>query len=283
MADNSSVNGNPVPMKNTDGNVVRVAAVGDVHCSEATAPALKSLFEQIARAADVLLLCGDLTDHGLPEEAKLLAVTLGAVRNVPTLAVLGNHDHEAGHVDEVNAILRGAGVQLLDGEAVEIHGVGIAGAKGFGGGFGRATLSAFGERATKAFVQEAINEAMKLEAALLRLRTPRRVAMLHYSPIAATVAGEPEVIFPFLGCSRLEEPLNRFAVSAAVHGHAHRGAPEGKTTGGVPVYNVALPLMRRAYADRPPFRILEIPLTPPAEPNVTEHPPVGEPVASSVS
>ena len=148
---------------------------------------------------------------------------------------------------------------MLDGEACEIGGVGIAGAKGFPGGFGRATLGAWGEPGVKRFVQEAIDEAMRLEGALARLRTPRRVALLHYSPIRATVEGEPLEIFPFLGSSRLEEPLNRHPVDVVFHGHAHSGALEGRTTNGTPVYNVAMPLMLRSFPGRPPYRIVEIP------------------------
>ena len=160
---------------------------------------------------------------------------------IPILAVLGNHDYESGNAEEVKKILTEARVRVLDGDAVEIHGVGFAGVKGFGGGFGRRTLEPWGEDATKAFVQEAVSEALKLESALARLRTPQRVAVLHYAPIEATVEGEPREIFPFLGSSRLEEPLNRYGVTVAFHGHAHRGAPEGRTSAGIPVYNVAMP------------------------------------------
>lgn len=246
-----------------DGNngrdVVRIAAVGDVHCR--SAGALRPLFERIAADADVMVLCGDLTDHGLVAEAQTLAKELAGLPKLPVLAVLGNHDYESGHVDEVRQILTDAGVQLLDGDAVEIRGVGFAGVKGFAGGFGRGTLSSFGEPATKAFVKEALDEAMKLEAALLRLRTQHRIAVLHYAPIRETVEGEPPEIFPYLGCSRLEEPINRYQVTAVVHGHAHRGAAEGKTSAGVPVYNVSLPLMRTIYPDRPPFRLLDVTVT----------------------
>lgn len=242
-------------------NVVRVAALGDLHATEANAEALRPLFEQVAEAADVLALCGDLTDFGLPGEARaLVKAWTAAAGNVPTVAVLGNHDYESGHLEEVRKILCDGGLHLLDGEACELKGVGFAGVKGFGGGFGRGTLSAFGEPATKAFVQEAVEETLKLERALQRLRTPHRIAVLHYSPVRDTVEGEPPEIFTFLGCSRLEEPLNRYAVTAAVHGHAHRGAAEGKTAAGVPVYNVGLPVMRRDYPKSPPFRLITLPV-----------------------
>ncbi|MDB5297437.1 MAG: Metallophosphoesterase [Phycisphaerales bacterium] len=243
---------------------VRIAAVGDVHCAADGRGTLKPLFQRIAAAADVLVLCGDLTDYGLPEEAHVLAGELAAAK-LPTLAVMGNHEFHSNQQDEVRKVLEGqAGVTFIDGDAKEVCGIGFAGAKGFGGGFGRGTLGAWGEPAVKAFVQEAIDEAMKLEAALARLRTPRRIAVLHYAPIKATVEGEPVEIFPWLGCSRLEEPINRYPVAAVVHGHAHNGTPEGRTGGGVPVYNVALPLMRKSYPDHPPFRLLEVPVNPDA-------------------
>lgn len=237
-------------------DTVRIAAVSDVHCTRASANTLQPLFAHVAAHADVLLLPGDLTDYGTPEEAQVLLRELAGVR-LPILAVLGNHDFETGREGEVRGVLSEGGVIVLDGEACEVHGVGFAGAKGFAGGFGRFTLGAWGEATIKAFVKEALDEALKLEAALARLRTPRRIAMLHYAPIAETVQGEPVEIFPFLGSSRLEEPLGRFAVTAVVHGHAHAGSPEGRTQGGVPVYNVALPLMRRVRPEAP-YRVIEV-------------------------
>jgi Icc-related predicted phosphoesterase len=237
--------------------VVRLAAVGDLHCNKTSAGLFQPLFAQVAAQADVLVLCGDLTDYGLAEEAHVLAQELAQVK-VPIVGVLGNHDYESGQEAEVWKILTAAGVTLLDGESCEIRGIGFAGVRGFAGGFGRGTLGAWGERAVKQFVQEAIDESLKLESALARLRTPRRIAVLHYAPVRATVEGEPVEIFAFLGCSRLEEPLNRYPVTAVVHGHAHNGSPEGKTSGGSPVYNVSLPLLRKTLPDRPPFRLLEV-------------------------
>jgi Icc-related predicted phosphoesterase len=237
-------------------DTVRFAAVGDLHCTKDSAGTLRSFFAQACEAADALLLCGDLTDYGMAAEAKVLADELSVV-SLPTVAVLGNHDFESGTPDEVRRILNGAGVQVLDGEAIEVLGVGIAGAKGFCGGFGRGSLGPWGEQAIKLFVQEAINEALKLESALAKLRTPRRIALLHYSPVAATVEGEPVEIFPFLGSSRLEDPLVRYPVDWVVHGHAHRGTPQGKTVNGVPVYNVAKPLLTRT-GDGKGFRLLEV-------------------------
>ena len=217
------------------GSVVRVAAVGDLHCTKTSQGQYPGAVRGGGRAqADVLVLCGDLTDYGLPEEAEILVKEMAGAAKLPTIAVLGNHDFESGREAEVRQILVDAGVIVLDGDAVEVRGIGFAGAKGFAGGFGRGTLGAWGEPAVKAFVQEAIDEAMKLESALARLRTDRRIAVLHYAPIRATVENEPVEIFPFLGCSRLEEPLNRYPVTAVVHGHAHNGAPEGRTSGGRP-------------------------------------------------
>lgn len=238
---------------------VRIAAAADLHCTKTSAGQLSPLLVRMTETADILLLCGDLTDFGLPEEAGILARELNAVK-VPIVAVLGNHDYESGKQDDVRKILLDAGVRMLDGDACEIEGVGFAGVKGFAGGFGRATLGAWGEETIKRFVQEAMNETMKLEAALARLRMPQRIALLHYAPIQATVEGEPPEIYPFLGCGRLAEPLHRYGVTAVFHGHAHRGTPEAKTNDGIPVYNVSMPLMKRHWPDRPPCRIFEIPI-----------------------
>jgi Icc-related predicted phosphoesterase len=241
-------------------SVLRIAAIGDMHVSKTSQGVFQPLFTQISSTADVLLLCGDFTDYGLPEEARVLSRELTAAVKIPIVAVLGNHDFESGKQHEIRQILTDAGVTVLDGEAMELHGVGFAGVKGFCGGFGRGALGPWGETIIKQFVQEAVDEALKLEAALARLRTSRRIAVLHYSPIRATVDGEPPEIYPYLGSSRLEEPINRYRVSAVFHGHAHRGAPEGRTSTGVPVYNVAMPLLARLNPDRPPYLVVEIPL-----------------------
>jgi Icc-related predicted phosphoesterase len=145
---------------------------------------------------------------------------------------------------------------VLQGESTDLLGVGFAGVKGFLGGFGRSTLGSWGELGVKSFVKEAIDEAMHLESALARLRTPQRIAVMHYSPIRATVQGEPAEIFPFLGCSRLEEPLIRYPVASVFHGHAHKGSPEGVTANGIPVYNVAMPLLLRTFGSA--YRVVEI-------------------------
>lgn len=244
---------------------VRIAAVSDVHYAKTSQGLLQPLFAQVAEHADVLVIAGDLTDYGLAEEARVLARDLTTSVKIPIVAVLGNHDYESGEADEVRDILLEAGVHMLDGDAVVIHDVGFAGVKGFAGGFGRGALGPWGERAIKEFVQEAVSEALKLEAALARLETTHRIAVLHYSPIRATVEGEPVEIHPWLGSSRLEEPLSRFQVSAVVHGHAHKGAPEGTTATGIPVYNVSVSVLKAAYPDRPTFRIIEVPRESPKE------------------
>jgi Icc-related predicted phosphoesterase len=242
-------------------DLVRIAAVGDLHYSR-TAPAgsLQPLFAQITDAADVLVLAGDLTDYGLADEARALAREMTSALKIPCVTVLGNHDFEAGQQDEIRKIMSDAGVVSLDGDTTEIHGLGFAGVKGFAGGFGRRALGPWGEDIIKGFVHEAVAEALKLESALARLRNDRLVAVLHYSPIQETVEGEPREIFPFLGCSRLEEPLTRYPVSVVFHGHAHHGRAEGRTRTNVPVFNVAISLMRELSPERP-FRIVEIDMT----------------------
>jgi Icc-related predicted phosphoesterase len=223
----------------TSGNgTLRVAALGDLHVSEDHPGAYRDLFAEISTQADVLVLTGDLTDLGKPREAELLVEDLRAC-SIPLVGVLGNHDYECGCAEKVAAIVKHAGMHLLDGSSVEIHGVGFVGVKGFAGGFGRRMLGAFGESAIKTFVAEAMNEAMRLENAMRAVKTERALVVLHYAPIPETIEGEPLEIFPFLGSSRLAETIDRFKVSAVVHGHAHHGRYEGRTPGGAPVYNVA--------------------------------------------
>jgi Icc-related predicted phosphoesterase len=238
-------------------NVIRVAALGDLHCTRNSQGAFQPLFAKVAEAADVAIVAGDLTDYGLPEEARVLAKEVSGIR-VPIVAVLGNHDIESGKAQEVRQILTDAGMVILDGEVCETQGVGIAGAKGFGGGFGKHALGPWGETIIKEFVREAVDEALRFEAALARLRTQHLIGLLHYSPVQQTVEGEPLEIYPFLGSSRLEEPINRYPVSFVVHGHAHRGQLQGATRSGVPVYNVSMPLLTRSFAERPPFRVFEL-------------------------
>jgi Icc-related predicted phosphoesterase len=245
---------------------VRLAALADLHYGKNSRGTLQPLLTAITRAeADILLLCGDLTDYGLPEEALELGRELVTGTKIPIVAVLGNHDHEAGAVPDVKRNLTETGVRVLDGESVEVQGIGFAGVKGFAGGFGRGVLGPWGEEVVKRFVREAVDEALKLESALARLRTPTRIALLHYAPIVETVEGEPKEIYPYLGCSRLAEPLARYEVTAVFHGHAHHGVPQGKTTNGTPVYNVSMPLLLSLNPDQP-FRVIDLPLAPGAKP-----------------
>ncbi len=242
-------------------NPVRIAALGDLHYSRTAPPgSLHALFEQITETADVLVLCGDLTDYGLAEEARALAREITSTLKIPAVTVLGNHDYESGQQDEIRKIIMDAGVVPLDGETTEIHGIGFAGVKGFAGGFGRRALGPWGEDIIKKFVHASIDEALKLETALAKLRNNRLIAILHYSPVQDTVEGEPREIFPYLGCSRLEEPLARYPVSAVFHGHAHHGQPEGRTRTNVPVFNVSMSLMRETFPERP-FRLVDVDTT----------------------
>jgi Icc-related predicted phosphoesterase len=237
---------------------MRLAATADLHCPRIGPEALAKHLAPAVDAADVLLLAGDLTDRGTEEEARTLARVLAGLK-MPIVAVLGNHDYESGRADVVKSALADVGVHILDGDSVEVRDVGFAGVKGFAGGFGVRALQPWGEETFKMFVREAVDEALRLESALAKLRTPRRVAVLHYSPVEDTVKGEPPEIYPFLGSSRLEEPLTRYPVDAVVHGHAHHGTPEGRTRNDVPVYNVALALLERTFPGQPPFRVIEIP------------------------
>ncbi len=224
---------------------LKLAAIGDLHVNENMRQPYRDLFAKIAQEADVLALCGDLTNFGKTPEAEILAEDLRAC-TIPVVGVLGNHDYECGQPGEVIRILHEAGMRILDGDAFEIEGVGFAGCKGFIGGYGRHMLSAFGEPEIKAFVQASVDENLKLESSLRMLRTDRIVVVTHYSPVVDTVAGEPPEIFAFLGSARMGETIDRFeGVKCALHGHAHRGAYEGRTTGGVPVYNVARPVLNR--------------------------------------
>jgi Icc-related predicted phosphoesterase len=247
---------------------VRLAALADLHYSKSQPSTFQPLFAQVAETADVLVLCGDLTDYGLAEEARLLAKDLAQV-NLPAVAVLGNHDFEANEEGEIVKILADVGAHVLDGDTWEFRGVGFAGVRGFCGGFGRGALAAWGEKIIKDFVHEAVQEALKLEAALARLRAAQRIVLMHYAPIRATIEGEPADIHPFLGSSRLEDPLSRFEVTAVFHGHAHKGSPEGRTQSGIPVYNVSYPLLKAYYADRPPFRLFEVQPEMPGDMGVT--------------
>lgn len=238
------------------GGTITLAAIGDLHVTEDSAHLYRDMFAEISEKADVVALCGDLTNFGRPAEAEILAEDLRSC-TVPIVAVLGNHDHEHGNPEEVSRILQQAGAKMLGEQAVVIDGVGFAGAKGFIGGFGRGELGAFGEQAIKTFVAEAQEEARILENALRSLRTDRAVAVLHYAPVLETVVGEPPEIYPFLGCSRLADAVDRFDnVKAVVHGHAHRGAYSGRTPRGVPVFNCAKYVVQESFGR--PYALLEV-------------------------
>jgi Icc-related predicted phosphoesterase len=235
---------------------LRVAAIGDLHVMEDSVAPYRELFTEISASADVLVLCGDLTNFGKTREAEILADDIRSC-TIPVVGVLGNHDYECGQPEKVCEILHSAGMKVLDEQAVEIEGVGFAGVKGFLGGFGRGELAPFGEPIVKAVVDEVMNEARKLENQLRTLRTDRSVAVLHYSPILATIEGEPSSIFQYLGSQRLCEPIDRFDhVKAVVHGHAHHGTYEGRTPLGRPVYNVAQFVLKPKFGK--PYVVLEI-------------------------
>jgi uncharacterized protein len=235
----------------------RLAAVADLHCRHDQHGRFRELVKMVNGEAEGLVLAGDLTDHGLVDEMKTLAEALTGLR-VPCAAVLGNHDFEGGVVKDLVRILAEAKVEVLDGDhAVFDKRLGIAGVKGFAGGFEKAMLQAFGEPVIKAFVQEAVNEALKLEAALAQLDMEKRVVLMHYAPIAATCDGEDPQLRPYLGTTRLAGPCEAFGATAIFHGHAHHGTLEGRTPNGIPVYNVAMPLLRKMMDDRR-FRVVEL-------------------------
>jgi Icc-related predicted phosphoesterase len=235
---------------------MRIAATADLHFTPQRYNALRDQLNRVRDEADVLIVAGDLTNFGQPDEMEPLLNALVRVR-VPVIAVLGNHDYESCKEAELARMMTAEGIKVLDGSAYERDGVGFAGTKGFVGGFGRGMLTAFGEPEIKTFVRAGIDEAVKLERAMSQLRTNKRVVVLHYSPIAATVEGEAPEIFPFLGTSRLAEVVDRHGADLVVHGHAHHGKLDGKTTSGVPVHNVAITLLQ---AQDPPavYRIFDI-------------------------
>jgi uncharacterized protein len=235
---------------------MRIAATADLHFSPQSYDRIRDAMARVRDEADLLVLAGDLTNYGRAPEMESLLNALVRLR-VPTVAVLGNHDYESGQEDELMRLMADGGLKVLDGTAYERDGVGFAGTKGFPGGFGRGVLTAFGEPEIKAFVQAAINETMKLERALSLLRTPKRVVVLHYAPVADTVHGEPAEIYPYLGSSRMAEVVDRHGANLVLHGHAHHGTLDGKTTAGIPVRNVALTLLQQ---QDPPqaFRVFDV-------------------------
>lgn len=233
---------------------IRIAAVGDIHIRETDRGKWADCFKRVSTEAKVLLICGDLTDTGDEGEAQVLAEELKSCA-IPVIAVLGNHDYEKGRHKLIRSMLQKEGVNMLDGEAIIIEGIGFAGVKGFGGGFDKQMLSMFGEGAMKAFVQEAVDEALHLDRALARLDAEqegiKKVVLMHYSPVKDTVVGEPEAIYPFLGSSRLAEPLIRRQVVAAFHGHAHAGTLESTVGEKTKVFNVARHILKREGYETP--------------------------------
>jgi Icc-related predicted phosphoesterase len=232
--------------------VIRIAATGDVHFGEDSAGSLRPCLERIDRDADALLLAGDLTKYGDPAQARVLADELHDLP-VPIVTVLGNHDYHSDRQDEVRAVLERAGVTVLEGErcVIEVNGadVGIAGGKGFGGGFAGSSGTEFGEPQMKAFIHHSRTMAENLERALAEIEdVDVKIALMHYSPIRDTLEGEPPEIYPFLGTFLLAEAVDRTGVDLALHGHAHHGSEKGVTPGGVNVRNVAMPVLRRPYA-----------------------------------
>lgn len=240
---------------------IKIAAVADIHVKASDKGVWSDYFREISKRADIFLIGGDLTYTGDEAEAQVLSDELKNC-SVPVVVVLGNHDHEKGRQKLIRNIVQSEHVHVLEGEYTVIGDIGIAGIKGFGGGFDNHMLSLFGEEAMKLFVKEAVNEALSLDRALKRLDQEhegiRKIVLLHYSPVKSTIVGEPEQVFPFLGCSRLEEPLSRYDdIVAVFHGHAHRGHTEGVTHNGIKVYNVAWPILQKAGFEVPVF-ILEV-------------------------
>jgi Icc-related predicted phosphoesterase len=222
---------------------IKIAAIGDIHVKSHFKDMYKPLMQELSQKADVLVLCGDLTDLGTAEEAHILADDLRTCR-IPVIAVLGNHDYQSDQPEEVKKILReNPHVSILDQEPHVFEGIGFAGVKGFMGGFGSHALGAFGEPLMKEIVKERDREAYALENQLKALATEKKVVLMHYAPIRATVADENADIMPFLGSTRYEQVIDQYDVTVIFHGHANLGPHSGKTTKGTPVFNVALPLL----------------------------------------
>lgn len=236
---------------------VRIAASGDIHCNFRNRDFLRALLKDMNSSADILLFCGDLTDRGIPEEARGLGDLFSEMVKIPVIGVLGNHDFDSGKQEEIKDILSNKNVSILDGEECIEEGIGFAGVKGFAGGFGRYRLQAWGEKTLKHFVEEAKEEALKLESALARLEKGPRIALMHYTPVRSVGEGEPLEIYPFLGSSHMETPIDQFGVAAVFCGHSHNGSPQGITAGNVPVYNVSMPMLQKRLPNSPLFRVVE--------------------------
>jgi len=237
---------------------IRIAAVADIHYMTNSNGKLKNFFQKVSSVADILILAGDLTDTGHPDEAKVLVDDANEFVTVPIIGVLGNHDYEHGRTDEILRIFNDGGLKILDGEGIEIMGIGFAGVKGFGGGFGKYALRPWGESGIKNFVAESLLEAERLHFALENLSTRIKIAVLHYSPIKDTLVGESPEIFPFLGSSLLEEVINNDRVSVVFHGHAHAGTVYGQTSNGTAVHNVSMALLESTAQDAEIYKLIEV-------------------------
>lgn len=233
----------------------RIAAMSDLHMQQGVSGIYKHHFEEISKKADILLLCGDLTDNGLLKEAELLAEELNSCK-IQVIGILGNHDYTNNQDEEIKKMLS-AKMFLLGEQPYTYQDIGFVGVKGFGGGFDKHLVTPLGENLFKQFVYEAVNETIKLEETLAKLETDKKIVILHYAPIRQTLEGEPLEVYPFLGTSRLIEPIENYHVSAVFHGHAHYGKIEGQTISGIPVYNVSFPLLLRNNPDQP-FIVVEI-------------------------
>lgn len=231
--------------------MIRVAAVGDVHLDADLVGRFRPALEHLPGQADVLLLAGDLTRHGTVTEARCVATEFGGL-GVPIIAVLGNHDYHCDQVAGVVEVLEGAGIAVLEGSSIVVDTpggrLGVAGAKGFGGGFAGRCATEFGEPEMKAFIRTTAEVADKLAVALAELDTEVRVALTHYAPVPDTLMGEPPEIYPFLGSYLLGQAIDSAPTALAVHGHAHLGSERGTTPGGVRVRNVAHPVIKQAYS-----------------------------------
>lgn len=230
--------------------MIRIAAVGDVHVDKDVLGRYRPALEELPDRADALLIAGDLTRHGTPEEARCFAKEFGGLA-VPVVVVLGNHDHQSDQQDAVTDVLTDAGITVLEGSAITLelngHRLGVAGVKGFGGGFAGACASNFGEREMKNFVGTTEEISARLGETLRSVECDALVALTHYAPVPETLIGEPLEIYPFLGCYQLGQAIDSAPTALALHGHAHHGSERGRTPGGVPVRNVAHPVIKQAY------------------------------------
>lgn len=232
-----------------EGPYVRIAAAGDLHYDALSRGKLRSHFQRLEGEADLLLLAGDLTDTGTAEEAAVLVEDLKELR-IPVVAVLGNHDYHCNQVKEVHRLLEEGGVTVLEGNSTVVHcrelSIGVAGTKGFAGGFEGACGTVFGEPEMKAFIAHTERVSHRLKETLLSLETDLKVALLHYAPIRETLAGERAEVFPFLGSYLLGKAIDEAGADLVVHGHAHHGRERGMTRGGIPVRNAAIPMLKKA-------------------------------------